>query len=205
MGIRIAAALALIAVLAMAGAAIYSRLAADDRFAACREGIISGEAALDAAFSLTDETGRTVTEADILDKPALVYFGYTFCPDVCPIDNARNAEAADLLGEMGKDVRPVFITVDPARDTQEVVADYTDLFHEDMIGLTGTAEEVAEAARNFRVYFKAHDTGDAYYLVDHTAFTYLTLPGEGVVDFFRREDSARAVADRTACYVDRAS
>ena len=74
----------------------------------------------------------------VFTKPSLLYFGYTFCPDVCPMDSARNAEAATLLAEQGKDVQTVFVTVDPKRDTPEVVADFTSLFSDDMIGLTGS-------------------------------------------------------------------
>lgn len=202
--IRVYALLALGIVLTLSVAAIYTRFGAGDRFAQCRTGIVAGESALKAEFSLIDQNGRRVTEADVLDTPALVYFGYTFCPDVCPIDAARNGEATALLDDMGKDVRPVFITVDPARDTAEVLSEFTENFHDDMVGLTGSTEDIGEAARNFRVYFKAHEAEDEYYLVDHTAFTYLTLPQEGVVEFFRRDTSPEDMAERTACFVDQA-
>ena len=153
-------------------------------------------------FELVSETGETVTEADVLSEPALLYFGYTFCPDVCPIDAARNAEAVDLLAEQGHDVTPIFITVDPARDTPEVLREYTDYMHPRMLGLTGTAEQVDDAAASWRVYYSAQDSGDEYYLVDHTTLTYLVMPGRGLVDFFRRDATAADVAERTACVLD---
>ena len=199
---RISAALAAVAVLVMAAAAIYARLSSNDRFAQCRGGAVAGQNALEAAFSLIDETGAAVTEADVLDQPALVYFGYSFCPDVCPIDSDRNATATAILEEQGITVRPVFITLDPPRDTPEIVAEYTDYYHDRMIGLTGSAEQVDAAAKNFRVYYKSHaDSGDEFYLVDHSSFTYLTLPGMGVMDFFRRTTSPEEMAERTACFV----
>ncbi len=82
-------------------------------------------------------TANGVTAADVFTKPSLLYFGYTFCPDICPLDSARNADAAELLRQQGMDVQSVFVTVDPARDTPEVLADYTDMFSDQMIGLTG--------------------------------------------------------------------
>ena len=201
---RIAAALAAMAVVAMAGAAIYARFSGQDRFAQCRAGAIAGQSALEAAFSLTDETGRAVTEAEVLDVPALVYFGYTFCPDVCPIDSDRNATATAILDDQGVEVRPVFVSVDPGRDTPEVLAEFTNFYHERMLGLTGSAEAVDAAAKNFRVYYKNQQEADEeYYLVDHSSFTYLTLPGLGVADFFRRSTSPEEVAERTACFVSK--
>lgn len=156
-------------------------------------------------FQLVDETGATVTDTDVITQPTLIYFGYTFCPDVCPIDNARNAAAVDVLAERGYDVTAVFVTIDPARDTVEVVNDYTDNFHPDMIGLTGTPEQVDAAAKAYRVVYRAHDDDPDYYLVDHSVFTYLTLPETGFADFFRREDGPEAVADRVSCIIDQSN
>ncbi len=177
----------------------------DDDFAQCREGVIAGgTAAIGGPFTLVNGAGETVTEAELLSKPSLVYFGYTFCPDVCPLDNARNAEAVDLLAELGHDVQPVFISVDPARDTPEVMGDYAGWMHEKMLGLTGTPEQVRAAAQAYKVYYRVQDSGDEFYLVDHSTFTYLMLPGIGFAGFFKRDDSAEAVADRTACFIEAA-
>jgi protein SCO1 len=176
----------------------------DDPFAQCRATQISGGAgALGGPFALTDHMGQAVTDANFADKPTLLYFGYTFCPDVCPLDNARNAEAVDLLATRGYDVTPVFITVDPARDTQEVMAEFVRFMHPKMVGLTGTEEQVRDAARAYRVYFSKQDTSDPFYLVDHSTFAYLLMPGHGFVEVIRRDQTAAQVADTAACFIDR--
>ncbi len=176
----------------------------DDRFAQCRGGAVAGGAgSVGGPFTLVSETGETVTDAEVIDKPALIYFGYTFCPDVCPIDNARNVAAVDILKERGIDVKPVFITVDPARDTVEVMREFTDAYHPDLLGLTGSEEQIKAAADAYRTFYSKQDGADPdYYLVDHTTFTYLTLPGYGFAEFFRRDDTPESVADRVQCYVD---
>ncbi|QCO55861.1 SCO family protein [Pseudorhodobacter turbinis] len=174
-----------------------------DQFAECRGGQVGG-ATIGGPFTLVDQTGKTVTDADVITKPTLVYFGYTFCPDVCPLDNARNAEAVDILEEMGVDVTPVFITVDPGRDTPEVMAEFADIMHPKMIGLTGSAEQVKAASQAYKTYFKLHndDPEDEYYLVDHSTFTYLMLPQTGFADFFKREVTADEMAQRVSCFIN---
>jgi protein SCO1/2 len=176
---------------------VYSQ--SGDQFAECRGGQVAG-GAIGGPFTLVDQTGATVTDADVITKPTLVYFGYTFCPDVCPLDNARNAEAVDILDEMGIDVTPVFITIDPARDTVEVMAEYADIMHPKMIGLTGTEEQVKAASQAYKTYYKAQEAEDEFYLVDHSTFTYLMLPEVGFADFFKREVTADEMAQRVACF-----
>lgn len=155
-------------------------------------------------FELVNAQGQTVTDKDVITEPSLVYFGYTFCPDVCPLDTARNAEAVDLLAERGMSVTPVFITIDPARDTPEIVGDFAYNLHEKMIGLTGSPEQVDAASKAYRTYYKAHDTSDEFYLVDHSTFTYLVFPETGFVEFFRRDTTSDVMADRVACFVENA-
>lgn len=190
---------AVAAVLGWTGYSIYAGRSAD-RFAECRGSTVGGGGDIGGPFTLVDETGATVTDAQVITKPSLVYFGYTFCPDVCPLDTARNAEVVDLLKERGLDVTPVFISIDPERDTPEVMRDFTDNMHPDMIGLTGSAEQVKAASMAYRTYYKKQDTGDEYYLMDHSTFTYLVLPEVGFVDFFRRETTPAEMADRVACF-----
>lgn len=156
---------------------------------------------IDTRFALIDGTGSVVVSTDLFDMPALVYFGYTFCPDICPYDNARNAEAVDVLAERGLAVRPVFITVDPVRDTPEVMAEYTGMMHPDMVGLTGTVEQIGAVAASFGVHHSSAEPDEEYYLVDHSTFSYLILPGEGVVDRLSRTMSAADLAERVACHV----
>ena len=184
-----------------AGGAWWALRPAGGPFAECGASVVAGEADIGGAFTLVSETGETVTDEDVFTMPSLVYFGYTFCPDVCPLDSARNAEATELLEERGIAVQPVFISVDPERDTPQVVADFTDVFHPRMLGLTGSAEQVAEASRAYRTYYNAQESDDDYYLVDHSTFTYLVLPEIGFVEFFRRDATAEEVAETTACYV----
>ena len=116
-----------------------------DPFAACRSGAVAG-GVIGGKFTLLDEDARTVTDADVIAKPALVYFGYASCPDACPLDNMRNVEAADLLAKQGFDVTPVFISVDPARDTPAVMKSYTDGLGPNLLGLTGSPEQIKVAA-----------------------------------------------------------
>ena len=131
--------------------------------------------------------------------------GCTVCVDVCPLDVARNAAAVDVLEERGEIVKPVFISVDPARDTPEVVDDFTANMHPRMLGLTGSEEQVRSASRAYRTFYQAQEPPDGdeeFYLVDHSTFTYLTLPGEGFVEFFRRDIGPEQLADRVGCFLD---
>jgi protein SCO1 len=203
---RIAVAATSALIVATVAIVALTRNSGRDVFADCRaSGVMGGTSAIGGAFTLTDEDGRTVTDKDVLAKPSLVYFGYTFCPDVCPTDLARNAEAVDVLEELGYDVTPVFISVDPGRDTPAVLKEWTDYLHPRMIGLTGTNEELKVAARAYKTLFQVPDAPeDENYLVDHMTTTYLMLPEVGFADFFGHDDSADLVAERAACYLDKA-
>ncbi len=175
----------------------------DDQFAECRAGqIAGGTAAIGGPFTLVSETGEAVTEAEVIDQPALIYFGYTFCPDVCPFDVARNADAVDILEERGQIIKPVFISIDPKRDTPQVVKDYTDALHPRMLGLTGSPEQVKVASKAYRTFYQAQDGDDEYYLVDHSTLSYLMLPETGFAEFFRRDATAEQMADRIQCFLD---
>ncbi|MFV0409679.1 MAG: SCO family protein [Paracoccus sp. (in: a-proteobacteria)] len=177
-----------------------------DRFAACRSSVIAGGASeIGGPFELISETGEKVTDKQVFSKPSLLYFGYTFCPDVCPLDNSRNAEATDLLDEKGVDVQPVFISVDPKRDTTKVMSDFTESMHEKMLGLTGTPKDLAAVAKSWRVSYQVPDVEGDDYMVSHTTMTYLVMPEYGTVEFFGRDVSATEMADRVACFVEASS
>ncbi|MCY4152741.1 MAG: SCO family protein [Aestuariivita sp.] len=177
----------------------------DDRFTNCREtAVASGTDGIGGAFELLDAQGQVVSDEDVITKPSLLYFGYTFCPDVCPLDTLRNADAIDLLADQGYVANPIFISIDPNRDSPEVVGDFAARIHDRMIGLTGTVEQIEAVTSAYRTYHKAHKTDDDYYLVDHSTFSYLVLPEHGFVEFFRRNVPAEAVAERMACFIDRA-
>lgn len=191
----------------LAGTFLFTQFgASNDPLAQCRNGVVAGGSdTIGGPFELVDETGRTVTNEDVITKPTLVYFGYTFCPDVCPLDTQRNGEAVTLLEERGYDVGSLFISIDPERDTPEALAEFTDVMHPDMIGLTGTPEQVKAASQAYRTYFKKQEPeeGDEeFYLVDHSTFTYLVTQEDGFIDFFRREESPGQMADRVQCFID---
>ena len=155
--------------------------------------------ALGGPFSLTDQAGRAVTERDFAGRWLLLYFGYTYCPDVCPTELGTIAATLDALGPAAERVVPMLITVDPARDTPEQLADYVGRFHPRMQGLTGTPEQVAEVARRFRVYYgRVQRPEMSEYLMDHSSFIYLVGPDSRVRMLFRPdtrpEDIAAAVA-----------
>ncbi len=195
-----------LAVVGLIGASVLyvTQPVADDQFAACRNGAVGG-GAIGGPFTLTDENGKTVTDKDVITGPTLVYFGYTFCPDVCPLDNARNAEAVDILESKGKMVTPVFISFDPERDTPETLREFTDIMHPRMLGLTGTPDQIKAASSAYKTYYKKQADGDPkYYLIDHSTFTYFMMPEVGFVDFFDRDISAADMATRLECFVDAA-
>ena len=125
-------------------------------------------------FSLLDSTGKVRNLADFKGKVVVVFFGYTHCPDVCPITMAELKEAKRLLGKDGADVQGIFITLDPARDTPEVLAKYVPAFDPSFIALRGSETQTAEAAKAFRVYYKAAAPDAAgQYTVDHTAASFV--------------------------------
>lgn len=191
-----------VAVIALGGMLIFTILGtANDAYAACRSLRIAGAGQLGGSFEMQHHDGRTVTDADVITEPTLMYFGYTFCPDVCPLDTARNAAAIDLLSEAGHSVTPVFVTVDPERDTAAELSDFVSNLHEKMIGLTGTEEQVNATAKTFRVYFQKQEAKDEFYLVDHSAYSYLVKPGEGFVAAFDRALSEEQLVDQMTCYL----
>lgn len=187
----------------LGGSAGYIWLAGtpDDKYADCRAGQVAG-GAIGGPFTLVDQTGATVTDKEVLKKPSLVYFGYTFCPDVCPLDAQRNADAVDILAQRGLDVTPVFITIDPARDTPDVLANWTSAIGPKMVGLTGSAEQVKAASVAYKTYYKQQPASDENYLMDHSIYTYLMLPDIGFAEFFDRDVSAEGLADRVGCFLN---
>lgn len=176
----------------------------EDQFAECRTSAVAGGAgAIGGPFELLNSRAEVVTDTDVITKPSLLYFGYTFCPDVCPFDTVRNADAVDILTERGYDIQPVFISIDPERDTPEVVGEFAQNVHPDMIGLTGSAEQVKAASQAYRTYYKKNESEDPeWYLVDHSTFSYLVTPEDGFLDFYRRELSPEQMADGIQCFLD---
>jgi protein SCO1/2 len=125
-------------------------------------------------FSLVDQNGVTRNDSDFRGKLMLVYFGYTYCPDICPATLLAMSQALDQLGQAGDQVQPIFITIDPERDTEAQMKLYAANFHPRLLALTGGAEQVSVAEKAYRVYAKkVTEPGKADYLMDHSSFIYL--------------------------------
>lgn len=191
----------LTAALAVVVAGVVAFLVLDDPRppAEGEDAATSGEALIGGPFTLTDHTGETRTAGDFRGRPMLVYFGYTYCPDVCPTGLQTLSDALDRLGEAGERIQPVFITVDPDRDTPEVMADYVAHFHPRLVGLTGTQAQIDQVTKAYRIYASKRGEGDDY-LVDHSAYTYLMGPdGEYITHFnhgITADEMARRIRDR---------
>ncbi len=158
----------------------------------------AGVALVGGPFSLTDQDGRKVSEKDFLGRHMLVFFGYTYCPDICPTELQVMTAALDAMGPQGEKIQPVFVSVDPARDTPEVLKSYVENFGPRLIGLTGTPEEIAAVAKAYRVYYAraAGETSPDAYLVDHSSIIYLMGPdGRFVKHFTYTTDVARLTAE----------
>jgi protein SCO1/2 len=149
-------------------------------------------------FSLTDGSGATVTDKTYRGKWELVFFGYTYCPDLCPTTLSTIADALTALGPLADEVQPLFITVDPRRDTPAAIADYVRNFDPRIVGLTGSPEAIAAVAKEYKVYYAVHRTGDGAddYLMDHSGFIYLMGPDGGFVRVLSGETSGQSMADK---------
>ena len=158
------AAFALAAAALIAGVTFYS-------MAGNHSGSSTGIALVGGPFSLTDQNGRKVTEKDFRGKYMLVFFGYTYCPDVCPTELQVMSAALEDMGTKADAIQPVFISIDPARDTPDVLKQYVANFHPRLMGLTGTAEEVAAVAKAYRVFYGKVDgkSDETSYLMDHSS------------------------------------
>ncbi|MBR0758383.1 SCO family protein [Bradyrhizobium jicamae] len=146
-------------------------------------------------FALTDQAGHARTNEDFRGKLMLVYFGFTTCPDVCPTDLQAIGLALDKLGPDAGNVQPIFITVDPERDTAEHLAEYVPLFHPRLIGLTGSAAEVRKVADAYKVYYAKVPLKDGDYSVDHTAYIYLMDRDGNYLGFFPPGTSAERMVE----------
>ncbi|NMD08538.1 MAG: SCO family protein, partial [Phyllobacteriaceae bacterium] len=165
----------------------------------------SGVALVGGPFTMVKHTGEPVTEKSFAGKPMLLFFGYTFCPDVCPTELQVMAEALRQLGDRGTDIQPIFVTIDPARDTPAVMAAYVAAFGEQFVGLTGTPEQVKQIAGAYRVFYQKVDNKDApdTYLMDHSSIIYL-MDGEGkFLKHFTYSTDAKALAGGLASALGR--
>jgi protein SCO1 len=148
------------------------------------------------SFRLTDQNGKTVTDADLKGKWSLIYFGYTHCPDACPTALNDISIALDELGAKREEVRPVFITVDPERDTADALKAYVTSFDAPILALTGTPEQVAQAAKAYRVYYAKHPEAGGDYSMDHSSVIYVMDPQGRFTASFTHESTPEQIAER---------
>ena len=187
------AALAAVAFLVMGGMAFWN----DDK--ACGTTVVAGgKATIGGPFSLVDQKGRNMTDKDVITGLTLIYFGYTYCPDICPLDTQRNLDTVDILDEQGVEITPVFITIDPARDTVEALDDYATASHPRLFALTGTQEQIRAASKVYRTFFRKSGEGEDY-LMDHSTQSYL-MDEMGFLQFFRRDTSPEDMAKTITCF-----
>lgn len=169
-----------------------------------------GRAAIGGPFTLVDEHGNPFTEADLLGRWTLVYFGFTMCPDICPAELTKVGEALEMLEKRGRKVSaekkaqgtniitPVFISIDPERDSPERSAEYARGFHPAFVGVSGSVEQVTDVAKKYRVYFSKDETPgeEDDYLVDHSIITYLMDPSGEFQEFYGKNASAAEICSR---------
>jgi len=135
--------------------------------------LMYGRGRVGGPFTLTDQTGKQRSDTDFRGKLMIVYFGYTYCPDVCPTDLMAITQALDALGPAAEGVQPVFITIDPERDTK-LLTDYVAAFHRSLVGLTGPPDEIRKVANSYKAfYLKVQDERSRDYSIDHAGVIYL--------------------------------
>lgn len=165
--------------------------------------VSSGTALIGGAFTLTNPAGETVTDKDFAGEYTLVYFGFTHCPDICPTGLLLIANVLDQLGRSGKKVTPLFITLDPERDTPKVMGNYVQHFSPRIVGLTGTPEQIKQVADAYKVYYrkvKDEDASDGY-VVDHSGYIYLMGPDGKYLTHFPHHISESALKEGLAKFV----
>ncbi|HEY4343095.1 MAG TPA: SCO family protein [Parvibaculum sp.] len=163
----------------------------------------SGKALIGGPFTLTDQSGKKVTEADFKGKYMLIYFGFTFCPDVCPTELQVMAGATSKLGPKAGEVQPIFVTIDPERDTPDVLAKYVKQFDPRLIGLTGTPEQIARIAKEYRVFYEKvkDDESSSDYTMDHSSVAYLMGPDGKFLTFFPPGVSPEEMAEKIGTFM----
>ncbi len=155
-------------------------------------------------FSLTSHEGEAMTDRDLAGSPSLLYFGYATCPDVCPTDIADVAAASEIVSEKtGMSVNPVFVTIDPKRDTVEALSEFIPYFSDSMIGLTGPQENVDAVAKKYRVYYAERPDADFPdgYSMDHSSYIYLLGKDAEFITYFKHDDPPDYIAEGVACHI----
>jgi protein SCO1/2 len=157
--------------------------------------VVSGVADVGGPFTLTAHTGERISDQAFRGKFMLVAFGFTHCPDVCPAELQVMTAALDDMGPAGERVQPLFITIDPERDTADHLAEYMAYFHPRFIGLTGTPDEIASVAKAYHVWYQKVDGDSPDYVMDHTSIMYLMDPDGAFVQHFSFGTSADTLSE----------
>ncbi|HEX2114277.1 MAG TPA: SCO family protein [Alphaproteobacteria bacterium] len=162
---------------------------------ALMDALMWGHEPIGGPFELIDHSGARRTDAAFRGKLTLIYFGYTYCPDICPTDLQEMVSVLDLLGADGAAVQPLFITIDPERDTPQHLAEYVQLLHPRLIGLTGEVSEIQKVARAYKAYYaKVIQPDPSSYLMEHSAFIYLVDADGRYLGFFPPGTTAERMA-----------
>lgn len=157
--------------------------------------IVTANVPLGGPFSLTNHLGKRITNEDFKGKLMLLYFGYSYCPDLCPSELSTITKALDLLGDKVNDIQPLFVTIDPKRDTEELLKNYVSLFHPKFMGLYGSSQELNDVFDHYKIYAaKTEDKGGDDYLMDHSTFTYLVGRDGKLISMFRLGTPASEMA-----------
>ena len=146
-------------------------------------------------FSLSDHTGKEVTDQDFTGRYRLIYFGFTYCPAICPTELQRISTVLKTLGATGEKIQPIFVTVDPERDTVDIMKNYVSLFHPRLIGLTGTPGQIETVKKAYKIYaVKVQDDTMSDYTVDHSSFIYFLGPDDNLLQIFKVDDSVESIS-----------
>ncbi len=192
--------IAMMAVVAVAVVAMWYAVKSGPRDA----GAGTSGVAIGGPFTLEDQTGKPVTDQTYNGEFRLIYFGYTFCPDACPTELQVMAQAVDLLGPDAGKVQPIFVTIDPARDTPKQLAGYVPLFDKRLVGLTGTPQQIAQIAREYKVYYAKADAANGdptAYAMNHSSFVYLMGPDGKFLTVFSSDTDADQMAQQIKRYM----
>lgn len=184
-------------VVALATTVMISMNEDQNRLAQVQDKVTTGQASIGGDFSLVDHNNKKRTSKDFQGKYMMVYFGYTFCPDICPTGLSSMTEALEMVGPLRDKIQPLFITVDPERDTVESMATYMQNFHPKFLALTGTKEQVKQAAKAYKVYAsRVNDNSSTEYIIDHSSIIYIMDKKGHYIGHFNHATPAAEMAEK---------
>lgn len=155
------------------------------------------------AYTLVDQDGNAVTDKNFNETYKLIYFGFTYCPAICPTELAKMADALAQMGTAARAIQPIFITIDPERDTPAVMKQYVSHFDDRLIGLSGTPDQIQTAAKAYKVYYaRVDDPAATEYTMDHSSYIYFMSPDDKLLHIFRIEDTAPEMARIMQAWLD---